>query len=977
MIRQVQTVRNITRLFWSIVLALLITLSACAPKPTPTSLETCDNDYVVVSGSGFQCKTSGNAYRFIGANIRGLAYIDRPGSAFSTGATYRVDLSGNNRGIVQKQLETAAQMGVKVIRFYAPYATYTKSQIFDSIDRVLAISQLLATQGRIPQIKFLIVFTDFYLDPNSFNVFAPQCPTLDDPDCFYMSNGSQTILEPTWFITDYKTQISTDTPSLSYKDFVEAMVTRYRTSNTVNLGTLGINPPAGQSFPSSTVDITPQQIFAWGLGNEFQVYDPNNNYNTVATMQNFIKDMGCAIHAIDPNPMVTSGFMSTLHATFDRTNNPADLYTDPNVTCADGRKALDFGTVHAYENEWSQPRTAPPFSGGQLAQYVDYLWFRNNIPYIVEELGFTGATAAGAPACRNPDFPGGPWGADGSGITANLPGGATDRGPATDLTLDAFFSTLDADGVLQWSFTAGVAPVEDGCTGMSDHRAFLNSNPNSTDGSIDWPSLYQVYCEMAEQLDGVPGLLKCAANSTIIVAAPRVDVVVVMDTTGSMGPSISGAKQVAINYIDALANSGIDYRAAVVDYKDKLSDPYASRVDLGFTTDRTAIVNATNALYASGGGDLPEDVYSGIMTAVNLPWRNGVKKVILLMGDAGPHDPESGTGFTLNSVIAAANAVDPVSIYTIRVGSDPYMRSIFQQLASGTGGMTFDTSYNISDVSAAILRALGAVAHSPSAVIGENNGQIVGTVGTPIHFDASHSFDVDGFVVRYDWDFNNDGVFDFNSPDPATDYIYAQAYNGLVTLRVTDNDGNTGRSTARVVVGLTGNDTTPPVINITSPLAQAYLHTASVSVSWTATDTGSGVASSTGTLDGSAVTNGQSMDLFFLSLGSHTLTVNATDNAGNSASASVTFTVVADINSLIALEQRACTLSWISGDGVCNSLLVKLQAAKASIDRGQFNAAKNQLNAFMAELDAQNGKKVTQGFDLLKSDTVYVVSTLP
>lgn len=107
------------------------------------------------------------------------------------------------------------------------------------------------------------------------------------------------------------------------------------------------------------------------------------------------------------------------------------------------------------------------------------------------------------------------------------------------------------------------------------------------------------------------------------------------------------------------------------------------------------------------------------------------------------------------------------------------------------------------------------------------------------------------------------------------------------------------------------------------------------------------------------------------------LQITATDNAGNTATASVTFTIVADINSLIAMEQRACSLGWIDGDGVCNSLEAKLLAAKASIDRGRFNTAKNQLNAFIAELDAQKDKKVTQGYDVLKADTIYVVNSLP
>lgn len=458
---------------------------------------------------------------------------------------------------------------------------------------------------------------------------------------------------------------------------------------------------------------------------------------------------------------------------------------------------------------------------------------------------------------------------------------------------------------------------------------------------------------------------------------PAIDVVVVMDTTGSMGSAIYGAKQVAINYIDDLANQGIDYRAAVVEYKDKRYDPYASRLDLNFTTDQTAIFNAINALSAYGGGDIPEDVYSGLITAINLSWRDGAKKVILLMGDAGPNDPEPGTGYTLSSVVNAANAVDPASIYAIRVGSNGYMRSAFQQLADGTGGVTFDTNYSSTNVITAILSALTAIARSPSAVIGVFNEPVLGSVGTPIHFDGSHSFDPDGFIVQYEWDFNNDGIFDVSMLGSGVHYTYTQAYNGKVTLRVTDNHGYTGQVKVSANVGFTGDDTTPPVITITSPLPQTYLHTDSLSIAWTATDSGSGVASSTGTLDGSIVTNGQTVDLFLFSLGVHTLEVSATDKAGNTATASVNFTVVADIDSLIALEQRACELGWIEGKGVCNSLESKLLVAKDTIDRGRFNAARNQLNAFVAELDALNEKKVTQGYDILKADTLYVIDSLP
>jgi len=54
-----------------------------------------------------------------------------------------------------------------------------------------------------------------------------------------------------------------------------------------------------------------------------------------------------------------------------------------------------------------------------------------------------------------------------------------------------------------------------------------------------------------------------------------------------------------------------------------------------------------------------------------------------------------------------------------------------------------------------------------------------------IHFDASESYDLDGSIVSYFWDFG-DGT---NSTDVAVDYAYAEDGNYTVTLTVTDDDG--------------------------------------------------------------------------------------------------------------------------------------------------------------------------------------------
>jgi hypothetical protein len=130
-------------------------------------------------------------------------------------------------------------------------------------------------------------------------------------------------------------------------------------------------------------------------------------------------------------------------------------------------------------------------------------------------------------------------------------------------------------------------------------------------------------------------------------------------------------------------------------------------------------------------------------------------------------------------------------------------------------------------------------------------------------------------------------------------------------------------------------------------------------------------------LDGSPVSNGQTLDLLLLNPGVHTLVVSASDNAGNSAQASVTFNIVVTIDSLIDATQRACSMGWISKKGTCQSLLAKLRVAKASLGRGQTQAARGQLNAFLNELRAQKGKSVNQSaYDLLKTDANYLLNTI-
>jgi hypothetical protein len=130
-------------------------------------------------------------------------------------------------------------------------------------------------------------------------------------------------------------------------------------------------------------------------------------------------------------------------------------------------------------------------------------------------------------------------------------------------------------------------------------------------------------------------------------------------------------------------------------------------------------------------------------------------------------------------------------------------------------------------------------------------------------------------------------VFEFNSSNFSGDGLY-EFYS-----RAIDDAGNneTPPSTndTRTIV-----DTAVPTVSITAPLMNQTLGNATVQVNWSGSDAASGIASYRIRMDGGVWANqGLSVQCAFSSVadGNHTVDVNATDNAGHSALASVNFTV--------------------------------------------------------------------------------------
>ncbi len=171
-------------------------------------------------------------------------------------------------------------------------------------------------------------------------------------------------------------------------------------------------------------------------------------------------------------------------------------------------------------------------------------------------------------------------------------------------------------------------------------------------------------------------------------------------------------------------------------------------------------------------------------------------------------------------------------------------------------------------------------------------------------------------------------------------------------------------------------DTVDPQIVVASPVATRYGHHEQLTIDFAATDELSGVWSVGATMDGIPVSDGAVIDLLDLSVGVHTLEVTAEDMAGNVSTTRVAFEVEATLASLRATVERFSSEGGISPGGA-RSLLAKLDSAMAASARGNQRAAIQTLDAFLAELDAQDGKHISpEAARVLRSDASLVRGSL-
>lgn len=175
---------------------------------------------------------------------------------------------------------------------------------------------------------------------------------------------------------------------------------------------------------------------------------------------------------------------------------------------------------------------------------------------------------------------------------------------------------------------------------------------------------------------------------------PRIEVVFVLDTTGSMSGLIEGAKQKIWSIANAMATAKPhpSIRMGLVAYRDR-GDDYITKLT-AMTEDLDAIYSDLMKLSASGGGDGPESVNQALYEAYkkfdwtpNTGTGKNTLRLIYLVGDAPPHvDYEQDTPYKATCAEAIKQGI---TINTIQCGSGADTTPIWKEIASKTDGEYF------------------------------------------------------------------------------------------------------------------------------------------------------------------------------------------------------------------------------------------------------------------------------------------------
>jgi Mg-chelatase subunit ChlD len=172
--------------------------------------------------------------------------------------------------------------------------------------------------------------------------------------------------------------------------------------------------------------------------------------------------------------------------------------------------------------------------------------------------------------------------------------------------------------------------------------------------------------------------------------AAKIEVVFVLDTTGSMSGLIQAAKDKIWSIASTMASAqpAPEIRVGLVAYRDR-GDAYVTRV-IDLSDDLDSMYASLIDFEAGGGGDGPESVNQALQDAIHrISWseQEDAYQVVFLVGDAPPHmDYQDDVKYPVTLAEAARRGI---VVNTIRCGGNGQTEREWRTIAAATQGEYF------------------------------------------------------------------------------------------------------------------------------------------------------------------------------------------------------------------------------------------------------------------------------------------------
>lgn len=302
-------------------------------------------------------------------------------------------------------------------------------------------------------------------------------------------------------------------------------------------------------------------------------------------------------------------------------------------------------------------------------------------------------------------------------------------------------------------------------------------------------------------------------RKTVVVEAEGtssalIDVMFIIDTTGSMGDEIASAKAKVSQVLTNLSAFG-DLQSGTGFY----DDPTYNGVLSDLTgVDATTVASINSSVFsASGGGDFEELTYAAIKEAADdASWRVGSNRYIIVLGDASNKEPATAAD---TEAALLANNIDLIGVS---------FSSFFADSITAIGGAVFDGGSNGDAIATAISDGIASSFADYSTVdvsdlgggmpgvgvssvcVSADTGSCTGTTASGVYdrsvdrtfeFDVTftaledgvHAFDtfalVDGSIVATEADIITVRTDATDVPEPTSVALFSLALLGIVANR--------------------------------------------------------------------------------------------------------------------------------------------------------------------------------------------------